>query len=55
VAGSVFILAGIIANMHIYLRPATLFETLVMLILLFGGLGLIARALQAHKDTEPAN
>jgi hypothetical protein len=48
--GALFILAGVIANMHIYFRPATLFETLVMLILLVGGLGLIARSLVAHKE-----
>jgi hypothetical protein len=46
--GALFILAGVIANMHIYFRPATLFETIVMLVLLVGGLGLIARSLAAH-------
>jgi hypothetical protein len=46
VAGALFILAGVIANMHIYFRSASLFNTLVMLILLVGGLGLIARALR---------
>jgi len=46
VAGALFILAGVIANMHIYFRPTSLFNTLVMLILLVGGLGLIARALR---------
>src|SRR3954469_9459311 len=44
-AGALFIAAGVIANLHIYFQPATLFHTLVMLILLVGGLGLIARAL----------
>jgi hypothetical protein len=45
IAGALFILAGVIANMHIYFRPTSLFNTLVMLILFVGGLGLIARAL----------
>src|SRR5881227_1600728 len=45
-AGGLFILAGVIANMHIYFQAATLFHTLVMLVLLVGGLGLIARALR---------
>jgi hypothetical protein len=45
VAGALFILAGVIANMHIFFQPASLFETLVMLVLLVGGLGLIARAI----------
>jgi hypothetical protein len=49
IAGAIFILAGIIANLTIYFRPATLFDTLLMLILLFGGLGLIARALKSHN------
>lgn len=48
IAGGLFILAGVIANMHIYFRPASLFNTLVMLILFVGGLGLIARALSPH-------
>ena len=47
-AGALFILAGIIANMHLYFRPTSLFETLVMLILLVGGLALIARSLRPH-------
>jgi hypothetical protein len=54
VAGALFILAGVIANMHIYFQPTTLFNTLVMLILLVGGLGLIARAIRPHgaKSSE---
>jgi hypothetical protein len=44
-AGALFILAGVLANLHIYFQPATLFHTMVMLVLLVGGLGLIARAL----------
>ncbi len=47
-AGALFILAGVIANMHIYFQPATLFHTLVMLVLLVGGLGLIARSMRSH-------
>jgi hypothetical protein len=46
--GALFILAGVIANMHIYFQPTSLFNTLVMLILLVGGLGLIARSLRHH-------
>ena len=45
-AGALFILAGVIANMSVYFRPTSLFKTLVMLILLVGGLGLVARALR---------
>jgi len=49
VAGALFILAGVIANMHIYFQQASLFNTLVMLILLVGGLGLIARSMRSHR------
>ncbi len=48
VAGVLFIFAGVIANMHIYFQPATLFHTLVMLVVLVGGLGLIARSIVPH-------
>lgn len=44
--GLVIILAGILLNLDIYFRPTTLFETLVMLVLLAGGIGLIARSLR---------
>jgi hypothetical protein len=47
--GALFIAAGVIANLHIYFQPATLFHTLVMLVLLVGGLGLIARALLPRR------
>jgi hypothetical protein len=44
--GALFILAGIIANMHIYFQPTSLFNTIVMLVLLVGGLALIAKAVR---------
>jgi uncharacterized membrane protein HdeD (DUF308 family) len=49
VSGALFILAGVIANLDIYFRPASLFNTMVMLVLVVGGLGLIARALLPHR------
>jgi hypothetical protein len=52
VAGALFILAGVIANMHIYFQPTSLFNTLVMLILLVGGIGLIARAVRPRRTVE---
>jgi hypothetical protein len=48
-AGALFIVAGVIANMHIYFQPASLFHTIVMLVLLVGGVALIARALLPHE------
>ena len=47
-AGNVIILAGIITNLQIFFRPTSLFNTLVILTLLFGGIGLIARSLRAR-------
>jgi hypothetical protein len=46
--GVVIILVGIIANLGIYFQPTSLFNTLVMLILLAGGIGLVARSLRPH-------
>jgi hypothetical protein len=48
-AGALFIVTGVIANLHIYFQPTSLFQTLVMLVLLVGGLGLIAKGLLPHK------
>jgi hypothetical protein len=45
--GSAIIFAGILMNLDIYFRPTTLFNTIVMLVLLFGGLGLLARSLKS--------
>jgi|SRR5579883_1165653 len=45
--GGLIILAGIIANLHIYFAPTSLFNTILMLVLLVGGLSLIARALRS--------
>ena len=47
-AGVVIIFAGIIMNLHIYFQPTSLFGTIVMLVLLAGGVGLLARALRSH-------
>lgn len=45
--GAAIILASILMHLDIYFRPTTLFNTIVMLGLLFGGLGLIARSLRS--------
>jgi hypothetical protein len=45
-AGFLVIVTGIIANMQIFFMPASLFHTLIMLVLLVGGLALIFRSLQ---------
>lgn len=50
VAGAVILFLGILTNLQIYFRPTSLFNTLLTLTLLAGGLGLIARSFRAHGD-----
>src|SRR5215471_19094477 len=55
IAGLVIILVGILMSLHIYFQPTSLFNTLVMLVLLFGGLGLILRSFKSMpRDDQPA-
>jgi uncharacterized protein len=49
VAGAVIIFTGILTNLDIYFRPTSLFNTLLMLVLLFGGVGLVARSLRPQR------
>ncbi len=51
-AGALIILVGIVANLGVYFRPTTLFDTLVMLVLVGGGIGLVARSVKAMPDPE---
>ena len=46
IAGAVILFVGIIANLEIYFRATSLFNTIVMLVLLLGGIGLIARSVR---------
>lgn len=46
--GALIILLGILTNLSIFFRPTSLFNTLIMLGLLAGGLGLIARSVRSH-------
>ena len=46
--GSVIIFIGILMNLQIYFQPTSLFNTILMLVLLAGGIGLIARSLRSH-------
>ena len=50
VGGALFIVAGVIANLHIYFQPTSLFNTIVMLVLLVGGIGLVVRSLSPHHQ-----
>ncbi len=47
-ASLIMIFAGILMNLHIYFQTTSLFDTLMILILLAGGLGLLARSLKPH-------
>lgn len=49
VAGALIVLLGIIVNLNIYFRPTSLFNTILMLGLLTGGLGLVARSLRPRR------
>ena len=46
--GAVIIFVGILTHLDVYFRPTSLFNTLVMLVLLAGGIGIVARSLRAH-------
>lgn len=50
--GAVIIVAGILMNLRIYFEHTSLFNTLVMIVLLFGGIGLMARGVKAHGLAE---
>jgi hypothetical protein len=45
VGGLAIVAAGILANLTMFFQPTSLFNTLIMLILFVGGLGLIGRSL----------
>lgn len=49
IAGLTIIGAGILSNLNLYFRPTSLFNTLVMLGLLAGGIGLLARSVRAAE------
>ena len=45
--GIVIIFTGILMNLQIYFQSTSLFNTIIMLVLLAGGIGLVARSLKA--------
>ncbi|MCB1608907.1 MAG: hypothetical protein KDI71_18240 [Xanthomonadales bacterium] len=54
-AGLVIVFAGILVNMSIYFRPTSLFNTLLILILITGGIGLLVRSLSEHGKSSEGN
>ena len=55
VGGLTIILIGILSSLHIFFRATSLFNTLTMLVLLFGGIGLMVRALKASPTPSPSS
>ncbi len=53
-AGALVILVGIIANLDIRFHQTSLFNTLVMLVLIVGGIGLIVRSVMPMQPRQPA-
>jgi hypothetical protein len=53
VGGLVIIFVGVLSHLDIFFRPTSLFETLLMLILLVGGLALIVRSFRSRPVDEP--
>jgi len=45
-AGALIIFVGIIAHLQVYFQPSSLFDTLLILTLIAGGIGLVARSLR---------
>ena len=50
--GMLIILVGIVSNLHIYFQSSSLFDTLMMLGLLAGGIGLVARSLRTMPAVD---
>jgi hypothetical protein len=46
--GVLIVFLGILMNLRIYFEPTSLFDTLLMLVLLAGGIGLVARSLRTQ-------
>jgi hypothetical protein len=52
--GALVVFLGILMNLRVYFEPTSLFDTLLMLILLAGGLGLVARSLRPTRPAAPS-
>ena len=52
--GALVVFLGILMNLRVYFEPTSLFDTLLMLILLAGGLGLLARSLRPTGPAGPS-
>ena len=52
IAGAVIVFVGILMHLDIYFRPTSLFNTILMLALLTGGIGLVARSLRPRSSSR---
>jgi hypothetical protein len=50
VGGALIIFLGVLMNLRVYFTPTSLFNTILMLVMLAGGLGLIARSLRPRPS-----
>jgi len=50
--GVVVIFTGVLMNLQIYFQQTSLFNTILMIVLLAGGIGLIFRALAPHRERD---
>jgi len=51
-AGALIIFVGILSHLSIYFQASSLYDTLVILVLIAGGLGLVARSLKSVVASE---
>lgn len=51
-AGALILFTGIIANLDIHFRQTSLFNTLIMLVLLVGGIGLVVRSVMPMEPKQ---
>jgi hypothetical protein len=51
--GGLIVVLGVLLNLRIFFEPTSLFDTLVMLVLLAGGLGILARSLKPQGTPKP--
>jgi uncharacterized protein len=50
--GVIVIFTGILMNLQVYFQRTSLFNTIIMIVLLAGGIGLILRSLVPHSQRE---
>ena len=46
------IISGVLMNLQVYFQPTSLWNTIMMLVLFAGGIGLIGRAVVGHGEPE---